>query len=947
MATTTATGPINIPQINGTYYVGEAFLGTIQQAVTYAVANGSGTVVVPAEYAGSDLITAVTGGSASVYIMDERSGQRQIYLWFNGVYVAEPILPVGIGTSQINHWLFVGAISKYTTIQSAVTYAATLASGHFAIIIQPNYNAGENIASITGGNSTMYLSDQRNDEWQNYRWNGTQFVPSDVLVGGDLNVAGDIYGANLQLVGNLQATDGTFTGSITAGDDLTVAGGATVLGDLSADTATFTDCMVDDSPVRTFANTPDGPGEGMVWPQTGEFAISGGDHWQNFLSAEPQDFNGGSGMYMGYSSGVTNFYNQGTPMGAYNFWAVDSGGNRARVFALNTQFNTPAYTLFNPNAAANSQQWTTYMGGDGSWMFAPAADNGVSEGACMSFTRNGTTVTGWSVSATSANVNGTTVAVNGAQGITLNGPITATSGITAQEIQLSGGGAGIGVSRAMLDYFQGGARLTGRGPAAPAATLGTIQLDGLSGDGSTSAIYLNCNGPYSTFNNILGTSSNAGAWGPITTLANGLQITWNLQTGSGETDFINAHAGGAGGFNWYNWPSTTVIPAGTTPGMNLDGSNNLIVQGAIVGNDGGGAKSFIQAGSTAIGGTAGQAETRFVAVVSGQSGVSYAGQFNIDTSSSTSASSSATDRLAIWHRSVGPDGGSATLWSINRAGVMGVGAESLHIGQRGGNTWSSTTPNINSDNQNLYINSASNGSLVLNIDEGQNIIFGNGAGGTVGNLNNAGQLTLNGTITTGAAVVTGLGFHTQQLGISADGASSFIDGGSFLWVNQNAQVAGFTMHVIGTFTASSKNFRIPHPLDDTKFLNHSCIEGPEVAVFYRGEGETVNGVATITLPDYFEALTRKEGRTIQLTERFDDDNPVFGNFLAAGRVKDGKFNVRSNNGSAKFYWEVKAVRRDIDPLQIITNKADYPEPKRPEPEPEAKPAPKAKKSKGD
>jgi hypothetical protein len=127
-----------------------------------------------------------------------------------------------------------------------------------------------------------------------------------------------------------------------------------------------------------------------------------------------------------------------------------------------------------------------------------------------------------------------------------------------------------------------------------------------------------------------------------------------------------------------------------------------------------------------------------------------------------------------------------------------------------------------------------------------------------------------------------------------------------------------TIH--GTFTATgAKNFRIVHPLDNTKYLTHSCIEGPETVVFYRGEGQTdANAIATITLPDYFEALTRPEKRTVQLTEIFEDDETELGK-LAASRVLDGKFKVRSEYANQKFYWEVKAVRADIDELAVETD----------------------------
>lgn len=176
-----------------------------------------------------------------------------------------------------------------------------------------------------------------------------------------------------------------------------------------------------------------------------------------------------------------------------------------------------------------------------------------------------------------------------------------------------------------------------------------------------------------------------------------------------------------------------------------------------------------------------------------------------------------------------------------------------------------TTPNINSDNQALLINAGSGaGTIVyLNWDHGTGgTIFGNGAGVNVGSVDGTG--------------------HAIFASIAASGA---------------------------------KTFAIKHPLDETKNLVHACLEGPENGVYYRGESTTSGGWAEITLPDYFEALTMQEYRSVLLTALFEDeDDPI--SALAASRVKDGKFKVWSGVPAQKFYWEVKAVRGDIEPLIV-------------------------------
>jgi hypothetical protein len=164
------------------------------------------------------------------------------------------------------------------------------------------------------------------------------------------------------------------------------------------------------------------------------------------------------------------------------------------------------------------------------------------------------------------------------------------------------------------------------------------------------------------------------------------------------------------------------------------------------------------------------------------------------------------------------------------------------------------------------------------------------------------------------------GGSTGQATISFAGASSSAT------VYSNGSWAITTLFVgdisaSGTVSGTIKSFRIPHPLDKTKDLMHSCLEGPEIAVFYRGEGVTDDsGMATVALPDYFESLTRKDGRSVILTELFDEDTETELGRLAASHVKDGKFRVRSEFASQSFYWEVKAVRADVAPLEVTTNK---------------------------
>ncbi|BBM87981.1 hypothetical protein [Candidatus Uabimicrobium amorphum] len=126
------------------------------------------------------------------------------------------------------------------------------------------------------------------------------------------------------------------------------------------------------------------------------------------------------------------------------------------------------------------------------------------------------------------------------------------------------------------------------------------------------------------------------------------------------------------------------------------------------------------------------------------------------------------------------------------------------------------------------------------------------------------------------------------------------------------------LRVLGKLNAKTKQFVIDHPTNHEKDLQHSTLEGPEIGVYYRGESQLINGKTTIVLPEYFEALTHAENRTVLITPKCDPgENKT--SALAASAVRNGQFSVTAiddNNKRQRFYWEVKAVRSDVPHLDV-------------------------------
>ena len=144
----------------------------------------------------------------------------------------------------------------------------------------------------------------------------------------------------------------------------------------------------------------------------------------------------------------------------------------------------------------------------------------------------------------------------------------------------------------------------------------------------------------------------------------------------------------------------------------------------------------------------------------------------------------------------------------------------------------------------------------------------------------------------------------------------------------------------GDVVGRNKRFVIDHPLDpEHRQLVHACIEGPEAGVYYRGESRLSGGRARVELPHYFEALCREEGRTLVLTPKYEPGREIV--LLAGSEIRDAGFEVHAADGAAGdegFYWEVKAVRADIDELEVEVGKAEAADARRLKPRRDRRPA---------
>ena len=144
----------------------------------------------------------------------------------------------------------------------------------------------------------------------------------------------------------------------------------------------------------------------------------------------------------------------------------------------------------------------------------------------------------------------------------------------------------------------------------------------------------------------------------------------------------------------------------------------------------------------------------------------------------------------------------------------------------------------------------------------------------------------------------------------------FSDAAERLHVQGNIRAEGNVIASGDVIASGAKKFAIAHPTNPGRTLSHAAIEGPEAAVYYRGESQLSDGRAIVELPAYFEALTRPDSRTVMLTN-VDGFDRLAIERQGGCQIRDGRFTVISDNpqSTQAFNWEVKAVRADVS-LQV-------------------------------
>ena len=213
------------------------------------------------------------------------------------------------------------------------------------------------------------------------------------------------------------------------------------------------------------------------------------------------------------------------------------------------------------------------------------------------------------------------------------------------------------------------------------------------------------------------------------------------------------------------------------------------------------------------------------------------------------------------------------------------------------------------------------------------VVIGEPAKGVVGisinsfniSISNNTNIAIISPYTTGVGVLNWVGAKTltgienltgakAQAGAEARSSTKVFNGivqvnGLIKAVTVTSNICKSDLGIFKSVAAPFKQFDIPHPTKPGWRLRHTCLEGPEIGVYYRGKLVDNN---IIELPEYWRGLVDLESITVNLTphECYQE--------LFVKKIEWGTRVIIQNNsgGPINCSYVVYAERKDVDKIEI-------------------------------
>lgn len=192
----------------------------------------------------------------------------------------------------------------------------------------------------------------------------------------------------------------------------------------------------------------------------------------------------------------------------------------------------------------------------------------------------------------------------------------------------------------------------------------------------------------------------------------------------------------------------------------------------------------------------------------------------------------------------------------------------------------------------------------------------------------SGYLSLKSSVTDLYAILMGPGDGSGGVIYTYDGNGNLINGmnadngnvfASFFSAydaedNLTAGINGETGEVFGNL----KSFVVADPSQSGRMIQYSSIEGPEAAIYCRGQADLIAGRAQIEFPEHFAAMAAPGTLTVSLTPRALDSKGVAAIDVSPTGMQIGE--LQQGTGSYSVDYVVYAVRKGFEDYQVYRNR---------------------------
>jgi trimeric autotransporter adhesin len=634
-----------------------------------------------------------------------------------------------------------------------------------------------------------------------------------------------------------------------------------------------------------------------------------------------------------FSASVYNSSTKAVVNPTFEWEAVESGNDTsaptatlALLSTTTTAAATPTGFSFNANGTINFAPGQTFPSSSSSSITGVTAGTGLTGGgttgnvtlsinsaqvallgSANSFTGNQTVTGNLTASGTAS-----AATVNATSGYELGGTTFATGSIATASAFLGFSGntantgdynTGIGVNALIYNT-------TGDGNTASGTNA---LLYNTTGDQNTA------NGMYALYENTTGSSNTASGAEALATNSTGW---YNVAIGGAalayNTSGGNNTASGFDALAYSTTGSNNTASGFDALDNNLTGNNNTAL-GYTAGPDG---NSTALSNSTALGANATVSQNN--TLVLGQTTVGSPGNTYVNVGIGTATPRSALEAAVSASHLLGP------VFTLTNSGQGGSGAATA-IDFNSYAPYTTGTYNPAARIEAVDDDFGNDLVFLSNVQGGANnglqtnmVISADGQIGVGGNTEPTLLETQFGSIANinGYSGVFGAGAYGPGLQTGGDGGnfyggpseSAAAGDGIFAMVGSgitDADTSGYAgffygdVYVNGTLSASTKDFKIDHPLDPAnKYLVHASVESSEQMNIYTGNAVTDEfGLATVKLPDWFEAENTDFRYQLTVVGRKAQA-------WIAEEVSNGQFKISSDATYTKVSWQITAVRQD-------------------------------------